>query len=84
MNANPKFIAEAAHEAGLAPSKIFSFDMADDARKPVQDMLKQGDLVLVKGSQSMRMERAVEALMAESERAANLLVRQEPEWLLKT
>ena len=32
----------------------------------------------------MRMERAVEALMAESERAANLLVRQEPEWLLKT
>ncbi|OGZ00262.1 MAG: hypothetical protein A2945_04515 [Candidatus Liptonbacteria bacterium RIFCSPLOWO2_01_FULL_52_25] len=59
-----KFIAEAAHEAGLAPSKIFSFDMADDARKPVQDMLKQGDLVLVKGSHAMELRKVVEEIKA--------------------
>ena len=35
---------------------------------------------MVKGSQSMRMERVVEELMAEPERAEELLVRQDAEW----
>ena len=42
--------------------------------------LEEGDLILVKGSQSIRTERIVEEIMAEPERAEELLVRQEKVW----
>ena len=45
--------------------------------------MKEDDVVLVKGSQSMRMEKVVEEVMLEPEKAADLLVRQEREWLNK-
>lgn len=54
-----KFIAEAAREAGMKRAMIFSFDTADEARKPVQDFIKKGDLILVKGSHSMQMDKIV-------------------------
>ena len=38
------------------------------------------DVVLVKGSQSIRLERIVEHIMSEPELAGELLVRQEQEW----
>jgi hypothetical protein len=46
----------------------------------LQNMLQSGDIVLVKGSQSVRMERVVKEIMAEPERAKDLLVRQDREW----
>jgi len=36
--------------------------------------------LLIKGSQFMRMEKIVQSLMAEPERAKDLLVRQGAEW----
>jgi UDP-N-acetylmuramoyl-tripeptide--D-alanyl-D-alanine ligase len=54
-----KFIAEAARGAGMKRTAIFSFDTADEARKPVQDFIKKGDLVLVKGSHSMELDKIV-------------------------
>ena len=45
--------------------------------------LKPGDVLLVKGSQSIRAERFVEELMAEPEKAEELLVRQDPVWKRK-
>lgn len=73
-------IAEGALDAGLADEKIMQFDQAQEAGKYVESILGVGDIVLAKGSQSIRMERAVQEIMAEPERRADLLVRQDDEW----
>jgi UDP-N-acetylmuramoyl-tripeptide--D-alanyl-D-alanine ligase len=59
-----KFIAEAARNAGMKKAAIVSFDTADEARKPVQELIKQGDLILVKASHSMELEKIVEEIKA--------------------
>ena len=66
--------------AGMDEDKVFYFNHAAEAGAFLQERLKAGDIVLVKGSQGMRMERTVKEIMAEPERAAALLVRQGAEW----
>ncbi len=73
--------ANAARGAGMPNDKIFTFDNPAAAGKFLQDRIEQGDLLLVKGSQSMRMEKIVKELMAEPLKAPELLVRQEGKWL---
>lgn len=60
-----------------------NFESSNDAIEYVKGIVGQGDIVLVKGSQSARMERIVKALLLEPEKASELIVRQEPEWLAK-
>ena len=43
-------------------------------------MLQAGDMVLVKGSQGIRLEKLVEEIMAEPMKAEELLVRQSVAW----
>lgn len=74
-----KFIADAA-ENQMDPKNIFTFHTSSDAKEKVQELLLPGDLVLVKGSQGMRMEKIVEEIMAEPERKSELLVRQSKKW----
>jgi UDP-N-acetylmuramoyl-tripeptide--D-alanyl-D-alanine ligase len=57
-----QFIADAAREAGMKKSSVISFDTAEEAAKPVEKLLKQGDLVLVKGSHAMQLEKVVEEI----------------------
>lgn len=78
------FIADQAAQAGLASDKIFQFTNTAEAGKFAQnEILQEGDLTLVKGSQAMRMERIVKEIMAEPLRAGELLARQEECWLEK-
>src|ERR1035437_10690334 len=78
-----KGIREGAVAAGFNPFSIISFDSSAEAAEKVKDIIKAGDVVLVKGSQSTRMERITKAIMADPSRASELLVRQEKEWLDK-
>lgn len=75
-----KFIAEEARERGFDDKNIFEFSIADEVRIPLQNKMGPGDLVLIKGSQSMRMEKIVEEIMAHPEDKEKLLVRQDKEW----
>ncbi|MCR4280959.1 MAG: UDP-N-acetylmuramoyl-tripeptide--D-alanyl-D-alanine ligase [Candidatus Kaiserbacteria bacterium] len=79
-------VAESAKEAGMKAESIRIYGQNESARagKELASELQEGDIVLVKGSQGMRMERAVLEIMEEPKRASELLVRQEPEWLKKS
>ncbi len=76
-----KEIARSAERAGMSRDVIFTFDHSAEAGRFLQDHLQPLDVLLVKGSQSMRMEKIVKELMTEPLRAQELLVRQEPSWL---
>ena len=67
-----------------AEKYAFDNDMfRKEAGEYLKTFIQKGDLVLIKGSQGMRMERTVEAILLNKENKNKLLVRQEPEWLAK-
>jgi UDP-N-acetylmuramoyl-tripeptide--D-alanyl-D-alanine ligase len=57
-------IAEGAAEAGMSGAAIHRFPDADAAAERVTDIVRPGDLVLVKGSRGMRTEKIVAKLKA--------------------
>ncbi|MEK7514680.1 MAG: Mur ligase family protein [Patescibacteria group bacterium] len=67
----------------MGKRKRLQFQTSTEAGAYLKTVLARGDMVLVKGSQSMRMEKVVEALMAHPEQKEKLLVRQEREWQRK-
>ncbi len=72
--------SKGALDAGMSEKNIFEYDDAMKAGRELQTFIKAGDVLLVKGSQSIRAERLVEELMAEPEKAEELLVRQGDAW----
>lgn len=74
------FTEEGARQGGMSADRIKRFDTAESAGIALEKEIGKGDLILVKGSQSVRMERVVEEIMQEPELASELLVRQDPEW----
>lgn len=63
--------------------KHFVFQNSREAGKFLQSFLREGDVVLVKGSQNnVRMEWLTEAIMKYPKRASELLARQGNEWKL--
>lgn len=60
-------------------AEIMQFDNSRVAAHFLSDFVRSGDVVLVKGSQSIRTERIVKALLANQSDVARL-VRQEREW----
>lgn len=72
-----KIIAREAERLGMSVDNTFVFADTARAGRFVQDRLVKGDIILVKGSQGMRMEKIVKELMAEPLRASELLARQD-------
>jgi len=83
VGSRSKFIAESAMDSGLNKSNVLTFDTSEEAKLAVQNLIEPGDLILIKGSQSMRMEKIVEDIMLEPELKKSLLVRQSNRWLKK-
>jgi UDP-N-acetylmuramoyl-tripeptide--D-alanyl-D-alanine ligase len=72
--------AKGALTHGMSEKKILQYDDALQAGRELQALIKPGDVILVKASQSIRAERIVEEVMAEPERANDLLARQGDMW----
>jgi UDP-N-acetylmuramyl pentapeptide synthase len=75
-------MGEAALDAGMDENKIREYEQGEALRaaKELRLEIKKNDMILIKGSQGMRMEFAVKELMARPDLAPELLVRQEEEW----
>lgn len=69
-----KDIARGAVKAGMSADSIFSFANADEARLFIQPRIKEGDVILVKGSRGIHLEIVVKEIMAQPEKAKELLI----------
>ena len=76
-------IKAGAVEAGMRAENIPEFLNSVEAGEYMKDLVKMNDLILVKGSQGIRMERTVLAILANKENKKKLLVRQDKEWQSK-
>jgi len=75
-------IAELASH-NMERERIYHFQNPTDAGRMLQEIMKEGDLILIKGSQGMRMEKIVEEVMAHPEEAERLLCRQDESWKIR-
>ncbi len=78
-----QYIVEGALLGGMSEKNIYSFEKSDEAGKFLQNEIQENDIILIKGSQSIRMEKITAEIMGEPEKKKELLVRQEAEWLLR-
>lgn len=75
-----KWAGEEMAKAGFPQEKIFYFENPMEAGKKLKDLISEGDHILVKGSQGMRMEKAVEEIMQNPNEAKKFLCRQTKHW----
>lgn len=76
-------IKSGAIEAGMNMEYIYDFPNSYNAGEFLKTFIKKDDLIFIKGSQGMRMERAVAAILFDQENILKLLVRQDREWMAK-
>lgn len=67
---------------GFPKDKIFHFRLASDLSRKILDIITKGEVILIKGSQGMRMEKIVEALLPKKAKKSKL-VRQDKYWKKK-
>lgn len=78
-----KGIKIGALDKGMKEKNIFEFSNSREAGNFLQTFIQPKDLVFVKGSQGVRMERTVELIIKDQSNKEKILVRQEKEWLKK-
>jgi len=75
-----KFAMEELKKHDFNSENVFYFENHAELGRKLQSEMREGDLVLIKGSQSMRMEKVVEEVMFNPQDAGKLLCRQDKEW----
>lgn len=79
---NAKYMAEEAEKSGLPLSKMKILKTTDEVIKIINEIIKPGDLILIKASQNgMRFENIVKYLIDDENLSQKVLVRQEKKWL---
>jgi UDP-N-acetylmuramoyl-tripeptide--D-alanyl-D-alanine ligase len=73
-------IGKSAIEKGFDKKNVFYFSEIKEVSNFIEDNISSGDVLLFKASQGIRLEKLVERVMLEKEKAEEFLVRQEPEW----
>ncbi len=76
-------IRQSVIENGVDKERAVAFKKAPAAISFLKKIIDSGDIILVKGSQGIRTEKIVVAIMQDVERADELLVRQTNFWKLK-
>ncbi len=64
VQGDAQFFVEGAQQAGLSPERARFFATPEEAAECCRTLLQPGDVVLVKGSRGVHLERAVELLQA--------------------
>lgn len=64
VGSRAKFIAEAAAANRMPKKNIYSFETADEAKVKVQELIKKGDLILIKASHAIGLDKVVEEIKA--------------------
>ncbi len=72
-------LREAAVEEGVKEELALGFATSIEAAHALASLVREGDVVLIKGSQGIRMERIAEVLLEDSS-DTQFLVRQDKEW----
>lgn len=75
-----RVIAEGALDGKMLDENIMQCDTSIDAGKELVQVIGPNDIIYMKGSQGIRMERAVKMILAETHDPKQVLVRQEREW----
>jgi len=73
-------ISIGARQAGMSETNIYHCNNHQEIIDLLSKELRSGDLVLVKASQGMRLEKVVAGILANPSDAKRLLVRQSAEW----
>ncbi len=73
-------IKKQASQEKINEKNVFSFIKSEEAISDLKKIIKAGDIVLVKGSQGIRTEKIVYAIMKNKNKASKLLVRQDSFW----
>ncbi|MBA3789024.1 UDP-N-acetylmuramoyl-tripeptide--D-alanyl-D-alanine ligase [Patescibacteria group bacterium] len=79
VGARAQAIGETAREDGMPDERVQHFASSKEAAHAIEGVLEEEDLVLVKGSQSIRLERVLKVLIKDFADQKQL-VRQEKEW----
>ncbi len=73
----------AAIVTGMQQNTVYSFEKSTEAAAFLMKEIQSEDVILIKGSQSVRTEKIVRELMLEKTRAEELTARSSPEWLMR-
>ncbi|HET6782160.1 MAG TPA: UDP-N-acetylmuramoyl-tripeptide--D-alanyl-D-alanine ligase, partial [bacterium] len=66
VGAGARTIAQGAIDAGVTPGHVHHTETTDEASAVLKTVMRPGDVILIKGSRALEMERIVEALQRES------------------